>query len=82
MDAALTDLLPGFEGVVEDGTKESRELGIAFAFAGDGVNGSLRVRMCAARVGELGVITSAVVGKECAGFVKCVVVGDVAEPAT
>ena len=68
--------------MVEDGTQESGELGIAFACAGDRVDGRLRVGMCAARVGELGVIASAVVGKESAGFVECVVVGNAAEPAT
>jgi len=67
--------------VVEDGTQESGELGVASACAGDRVDGRLRVGMCAACVGELGVIASAEVGKECAGFVECVVVGDAAELA-
>ena len=67
--------------MVKDSTQESGELGIAFACAGDRVDGRLRVGMCAACVGELGVVASAVVGKECAGFVECVVVRDAAELA-
>ena len=65
--------------MVKDGTEERGKLGIAFACAGDGVDGRLRVGVRAARVGELGVIASAVVGKECAGFVERVVVWNAAE---
>ena len=64
--------------MVEHGTKEGGELGIAAAGAGDGIDGRLRVGMRAARVGELGVIAGTIFREECAGFVKGVVVGNAA----
>ena len=67
--------------MVKDGTEEGGELGIAFASAGDGVDGSLRIGMLATSVGELGLVAGTVVGEEGAGFIKGVEIGDVVEVA-
>lgn len=67
--------------MVEYGAEEGGELGIAATCAGDGVDGCLWVGMLTARVGELGLVAGAVLGKECAGFVKGVEIGDVVELA-
>ena len=67
--------------MVDDSAEEGGELGIAFASAGDGVNGSLRVGMLATGVGKLGLVAGMVVSEEGAGFVEGVVVGDAVELA-
>ena len=74
-------LVGGFELVVDDGTEEGGELGITFAGAFERVKGSVCIGVRASGVGELGAETVFVFGKECAGFVDGVVVGDVAELA-
>ena len=80
-DTGRRVLLQGFECVIEDGASEGGEQGIAASYAGNGVDGGLRVGMCAARVRELGAKAGAVVGKKCASFVRGVIVGDMIELA-
>ena len=68
----------GFEGLVEHGTDEGGELGVALGFAGVTVDRGLRVRVSASDVGELLRVASFEVVVELQGFFGCVVVWDAA----
>ena len=67
--------------MVEHGADEGRELGVLFAFASLWINGCLGVWVFATGVGQLGVITTAEILEQCAGFFQSVVVGDLTNTA-